>query len=169
MRSTFERLGALLLALALCNACVLPPDRPGGLRPSDAGASGDAAASDAAGTGGTGGTPADGGRTDARTHDAATDAVSAGDGPVATDARPGKPDGGPVPTDADVVSPDARPPARYRVEGHLVAGARSSTGEQFTIIGRAALGAVRSFGERYGVEGGLTLTCPEEASCSEAF
>lgn len=166
MSQTFERLCGLPLALALCNACVLPPDRPGGLRPSDAGASGDAAASDAAGTGGA---PVDGGRADARTHDAATDAVSAGDGSVATDARPGKPDGGLIPADADVVSPDADPPARYRVEGHLVAGARSSTGEQFTIIGRAALGAVRSFGERYGVEGGLTLTCPEEASCSEAF
>jgi hypothetical protein len=64
---------------------------------------------------------------------------------------------------------DAEVPARFRVEGRLVLGAQATQSPQFRILGGVALGEVRSFGQQYEVEGRLTLTCPKEASCPQAF
>lgn len=65
----------------------------------------------------------------------------------------------------DANAPDAGPPARFRVDGRLVVGAGASTGDTHRIVGRIATGETRAFGVNYGIEGGLRISCNQEATC----
>lgn len=176
----------LLCAHVALLGCVLPPDRHARL--AEAGVTEDAAPptdADAPGPGDDARRPPEG---DAVFADARSgDARAAQDGGPVRDAST-KPDGSGVSdtgTHADArasadaathgdagrpdgsVMPDAGPPARFRVEGRLVPGAGASTGDRHRIVGRLATGETRAFGMNYGIEGGLRISCNQEATCIE--
>jgi hypothetical protein len=129
--------------------CVLPPDRHARL--AEAGVTADAAPptdADAPPPGEDARRPPEG--------DSAFADARSGDAGATGDAAPGR-DGG--------AKPDAGPPARFQVEGRLVLGAGASTGDTHRIVGRVATGETRAFGMNYGIEGGLRISCNQEATC----
>lgn len=140
---------SIFVACVLLAGCVLPPDRHARL--AEVGATADAELpqdADSPHPGDDARPPPEGDaeRTDAH----AGDARSGGDAAAGRDAGE---------------KPDAGPPARFRIEGRLVLGAGASEGDTHRIVGRVATGETRAFGERYGLEGGLRISCNQEATC----